>query len=169
MRNVNQYETGFRLDMIKCELMKPKIGQIVFDSRPKRDYPRQMALEVGRKLQILAVGTSSCGGLGKLSVWGSNTICGITNVGLSAITHGCPSLRGFWVMDTAQGLQSLASLTITSCGVTDLSLEAVGMGCTNIKSMCLRECFVSDGGLVAFAQAAGSLEYLLLEDCSQPC
>jgi len=47
-------------------------------------------------------------------------------------------------MGTAQGLQSLASLTGTSCGVTNLSLEAVGKGCTNIKSMCLRECFVSD-------------------------
>uniref|UniRef100_M1D018 EIN3-binding F-box protein 1 n=1 Tax=Solanum tuberosum TaxID=4113 RepID=M1D018_SOLTU len=90
------------------------------------------------------------------------------SVGLP-IAHGCPSLRGFWVMGTAQGLPSLASLTVTSCGVTDLSLEAVGKGCTNIKSMCLRECFVSDGGLVAFAEAAGSLEYLLLEDCSQPC
>ncbi|KAG5603920.1 hypothetical protein H5410_025412 [Solanum commersonii] len=58
MRNVNQYETGFRLDMIKCELMKPKIGQIVFDSRPKRDYPRQMALEVGD--EILSNSTLYC-------------------------------------------------------------------------------------------------------------
>ncbi|KAH0675053.1 hypothetical protein KY285_022854 [Solanum tuberosum] len=33
------------------------------------------------------------------------------------IAYGCPSLRGFWVMGTAQGLQSLASLTVTSCGV----------------------------------------------------
>lgn len=40
----------------------------------------------------------------------------------------------------------------------------MGKGCTNIKSMCLRECFVSDGGLGAFARAAGSLEYLLLEE-----
>jgi len=47
-------------------------------------------------------------------------------------------------MGTAQGLQSLASLTGTSCGVTNLSLEAVGKDCTNSKSMCLRECFVSD-------------------------
>ncbi|WMV28288.1 hypothetical protein MTR67_021673 [Solanum verrucosum] len=72
------------------------------------------------------------------------------------IAHGCPSLRGFWVMGTAQGLQSLASVTVTSCRVTDLSLEAVGKGCTNIKSMCLRECFVFDGVVVALARAAGS-------------
>ena len=35
------------MDMIKCELMKLKIGQVVFDSRPKRDKSR-LALEVVR-------------------------------------------------------------------------------------------------------------------------
>ena len=34
--------------MIKCELMKLKIGQVVFDSRPKRDKSRHLALEVVR-------------------------------------------------------------------------------------------------------------------------
>lgn len=89
----------------------------------------------------------------------------ITDLNLCFLRYVSP--RGFWVMGTAQGLQSLASLTITSCvGVTDVSLEAVGKGCTNLKSMCLRDCrIVSDAGLVAFARAAGSLENLLLEEC----
>ncbi|XP_055822692.1 EIN3-binding F-box protein 1-like [Solanum dulcamara] len=89
----------------------------------------------------------------------------ITDLNLCSLYH--VTERGFWVMGTAQGLQSLASLTIALCvGVTDLSLEVVGKGCTNLKSMCLRQCWcVSDGGLVDFARAAGSLEYLLLEEC----
>lgn len=91
----------------------------------------------------------------------------IIDLNLCKLGHVSP--RGFWVMGAAQGLQSLASLTVTSCiGLTNPSLEAVGKGCTNIKSMCLRECKrVTDSGLVAFAQAAGSLEYLLLEECDK--
>ncbi|XP_019192178.1 PREDICTED: EIN3-binding F-box protein 1-like [Ipomoea nil] len=79
------------------------------------------------------------------------------------------SQKGFWVMGNAQGLQSLASLAITSCrGTTDLSLEALGKGCPNIKQMSLRKCcFVSDHGLVAFTKAAGSLEGLQLEECNR--
>ncbi|KAI7988299.1 EIN3-binding F-box protein 1 [Camellia lanceoleosa] len=79
------------------------------------------------------------------------------------------SERGFWVMGNAQGLERLASLTITSCrGTTDVSLEAIGKGCHNLKQMCLRKCcFVSDSGLVAFAKAAGSLESLQLEECNR--
>ncbi|KAM3360679.1 EIN3-binding F-box protein 1 [Capsicum galapagoense] len=90
----------------------------------------------------------------------------ITDLNLSSLRN--VTQKGFWVMGNTQGLQSLASLTITLCmGVTDLSLEAVGKGCTNLKHMNLRKCcFVSDGGLVAFARAAGSLESLYLEECN---
>lgn len=90
----------------------------------------------------------------------------ITDLSLSSLKG--VSQKGFWVMGTTQGLQSLASLMIDLCeGFTDLSLETLGKGCTNLKSMCLRRCcIVSDGGLVAFARAAGSLECLLLEECN---
>ncbi|XP_059286949.1 EIN3-binding F-box protein 1-like [Lycium ferocissimum] len=91
----------------------------------------------------------------------------ITDLNLSLLRN--VSQKGFWVMGNAQGLQSLASLTITLCrGATDVSLGAVGKGCTNLKHMCVRKCcFVSDGGLVAFARSAGSLESLLLEECNR--
>ncbi|XP_016445295.2 EIN3-binding F-box protein 1 [Nicotiana tabacum] len=92
----------------------------------------------------------------------------ITDLNLGSLRN--VSQKGFWVMGNARGLQSLASLSITLCrGVTDVSLEAVGKGCSNLKHMCLRKCcFVSDGGLVAFARAAtGSLESLLLEECNR--
>nr|GMC95895.1 EIN3-binding F-box protein 1-like [Ipomoea batatas] len=49
----------------------------------------------------------------------------ITSLALSALQN--VSQKGFWVMGNAQGLKTLASLTITSCrGTTDVSLEAVG-------------------------------------------
>ncbi|KAJ8568078.1 hypothetical protein K7X08_020800 [Anisodus acutangulus] len=91
----------------------------------------------------------------------------ITDLNLSSLRN--ISQKGFWVMGNAQGLQSLASLTITLCrGATDVSVEAVGKGCQNLKHMCIRMCcFVSDGGLVAFARSAGSLESLLLEECNR--
>uniref|UniRef100_A0A5B7AM40 Putative EIN3-binding F-box protein 1-like n=1 Tax=Davidia involucrata TaxID=16924 RepID=A0A5B7AM40_DAVIN len=91
----------------------------------------------------------------------------VTNLILSGLQN--VSEKGFWVMGNAQGLQRLASLTITSCrGTTDASLEAIGKGCLNLKQMCLRKCcFVSNGGLVSFAKAAGSLESLQLEECNR--
>ncbi|KAG6621550.1 hypothetical protein I3842_Q019800 [Carya illinoinensis] len=91
----------------------------------------------------------------------------ITNLVLGGLQN--VSEKGFWVMGIAQGLQKLASLSVTSCrGVTDVSLEAIGKGCINLKQMCLRKCcFVSNDGLVAFAKAAGSLESLQLEECNR--
>lgn len=79
------------------------------------------------------------------------------------------SERGFWVMGKAQGLEKLASLTISSCrGTTDLSLESIGKGCRNLKHLWLRKCcFLSDGGLLGFAKATGSLESLQLEECNR--
>lgn len=91
----------------------------------------------------------------------------ITSLALSALQN--VSQKGFWVMGNAQGLKTLASLTITSCrGTTDVSLEALGKGCPNLKLMCLRKCcFVSDHGLVAFSKAARTLESLQLEECNR--
>ncbi|KAL2479652.1 EIN3-binding F-box protein 1 [Abeliophyllum distichum] len=91
----------------------------------------------------------------------------ITSLVLSGLQN--VSQKGFWVMGNARGLQTLASLTITSCrGVTDLSLEALGKGYPSLKHMCLRKCcFVSDNGLVAFAKGANSLESLQLEECNR--
>ncbi|KAG9146231.1 hypothetical protein Leryth_007937 [Lithospermum erythrorhizon] len=89
----------------------------------------------------------------------------------SLVLHGLQNVsqKGFWVMGNALGLQTLASLAITSCrGMTDMSLEAVAKGCPNLKQMCLRKCcFVSDNGLVAFSKVASSLESLQLEECNR--
>ncbi|XP_028801252.1 EIN3-binding F-box protein 1 [Neltuma alba] len=91
----------------------------------------------------------------------------VTNMVLSGLPN--VSERGFWAMGVAQGLQKLVSLTVTSCrGVTDTSIGAIGRGCWSLKQMCLRKCcFVSDGGLVEFANAAESLESLQLDECNR--
>ncbi|XP_023735256.1 EIN3-binding F-box protein 1 [Lactuca sativa] len=85
-----------------------------------------------------------------------------------ALTRLCKvTEKGFWVMGSGQGLQKLKSLTITSCfGVTDLGLEALGRGCPNLKQFALRKsAFLSDNGIVSFAEVALSLETILLEEC----
>lgn len=91
----------------------------------------------------------------------------ITSLTLSGLRN--VSEKGFWVMGNAQGLENLITLSISSCrGTTDVSLEAIGKGCAKLKHMCLTKCcFVSDGGMVAFAKAAGSLESLQLEECNR--
>ncbi|KAA8535102.1 hypothetical protein F0562_030105 [Nyssa sinensis] len=112
------------------------------------------------KLQALKISDFSLAVIGHYGKAVVNLILG----GLQNVSE-----RGFWVMGNAQGLQRLASLTITSCrGTTDVSLEAIGKGCLNLKQMCLRKCyFVSDDGLVAFTKAARSLESLQLEECNR--
>lgn len=79
------------------------------------------------------------------------------------------SEKGFWVMGNAQGLKSLASLSISSClGVTDLSLEAIAKGCSTLKQISLRNCcFMSNNGLLALSKSAESLENMHLEDCNR--
>jgi len=112
------------------------------------------------KLQVLNITDFSLAVIGHYG----KSITNLVLTGLQSVTQ-----KGFWVMGSAQGLQMLSSLAITSCrGTSDLSLEALGKGCPNLKHMHLRKCcFVSDGGLVAFAKAAGSLESLQLEECNR--
>lgn len=114
----------------------------------------------------------------KLKLHGLN----ITDISLAVIGHygktitdlvlrGLPmvSERGFWLMGNGQGLQKLKSLTIISCqGVTDKGFEALGKGCPNLKQVRLqRSAFLSDNGLVSFANFAKSLETVHLEECHQ--
>ncbi|KAM0029463.1 putative leucine-rich repeat domain superfamily [Helianthus debilis subsp. tardiflorus] len=102
------------------------------------------------RLQSVAVGTSACGGLGKLSVRGINKI---TKLRFTVIDCGCPSFK------------------VLSCyEITDLGLEAIGNGCGFLKQMLFKKCcFVSDKGLVSFTEleAVKSLECLQLEECNK--
>ncbi|KAL8162022.1 hypothetical protein V2J09_013511 [Rumex salicifolius] len=111
----------------------------------------------------------------KLKLHGLN----VSDISLAVIGYYCHSVtdlvlsslqnvgeKGFWCMGNGNGLHNLRTLSIISCRVTDLGLESVGKGCPNMKSFSLRKCaFLSDSGLVSFAQVSSSLESLLLDEC----
>lgn len=105
------------------------------------------------RLAAIAVGTSGRGGLGKLSIRGSNSTRGVTSVGLTAIASGCPSLR------------ALSLWSVPSIG--DDGLIGIANGCHMLEKLDLCECpSISDKGLVAIAKSCPNLTALNIESCS---
>lgn len=105
------------------------------------------------RLAAIAVGTSGRGGLGKLSVRGSNAVRGVTNFGLSAIARGCPSLR------------SLSLWDVPAAG--DEGLIEIARECHSLEKLDLCHCpSISNRGLVAIARNSPNLVSLTIESCS---
>ncbi|CAL9090531.1 unnamed protein product [Musa acuminata var. zebrina] len=105
------------------------------------------------RLASIALGTCSRGGLGKLSIRGSNSTR-VTDVGLSAIAHGCPSLRvlSMWKVPF----------------VTDVGLSEIANGCPLLEKLDLCQCpLISDKGLIAVAQKCPDLTSLSIKSCSR--
>ncbi|OAY72046.1 EIN3-binding F-box protein 1 [Ananas comosus] len=107
------------------------------------------------RLAAIAIGTGSQGGLGKLLIQGShpNPTRGVTDLGLSAIARGCPSLR----------VLSLWSIPL----ITDVGLAEIADGCPMLEKLDLTHCpLISDKGLIAVAQKCPNLTSLTLESCA---
>ncbi|KAK2965975.1 hypothetical protein RJ640_010023 [Escallonia rubra] len=105
------------------------------------------------RLAAIAVGTATRGGLGKLSVRGSNITRGVTDVGLSAISHGCPSLRAL----------SLWNVPLTG----DEGLVEIAKECHLLEKLDLCQCpLISNKGLIAIAENCPDLTSLSIESCS---
>nr|GMD82754.1 EIN3-binding F-box protein 1-like [Ipomoea batatas] len=130
------------------------------------------------RLAAIAVGTSSRGGLGKLSVRGSNSARGITNVGLSAIAHGCPSLRvlSLWnvpsvgdegLLEIAKECQSLEKLDLCQCpSVSNKGLIAIAENCPNLTSLTIESCpSIGNEGLQAIGRCCTKLQSVTIKDC----
>ncbi|GAV82507.1 F-box-like domain-containing protein/LRR_6 domain-containing protein [Cephalotus follicularis] len=106
------------------------------------------------RLAAIAVGTSSRGGLGKLSIRGSNSTHGVSNIGLSAIARGCPSLRSLSLWDVP-------------C-VGDDGLVEIAKECHLLEKLDLCHCpLVSNKGLIALAENCPNLTTLNFESCSR--
>ncbi|WOL14088.1 EIN3-binding F-box protein 1-like [Canna indica] len=104
------------------------------------------------RLASIALGTCSRGGLGKLFIRGSNSTR-VTDVGLSSIAHGCPSLR----------VLSLWKVSL----ITDCGLSEIADGCPLLEKLDLCQCpLISDKGLIAVAQKCPNLTTLTIESCS---
>ncbi|KAJ0620406.1 putative leucine-rich repeat domain superfamily [Helianthus annuus] len=112
------------------------------------------------RLQSVAVGTSARGGLGKLSVRGSNKV---TKLGFTAIARGCPSLKvlSLWngIAAIAENCPNLSSLTIESCkNIGNESLQAVARHCPNLQSITIKDCpNVGDQGVATLLSSLSSV------------
>ncbi|EFH50511.1 ein3-binding F box protein 2 [Arabidopsis lyrata subsp. lyrata] len=105
------------------------------------------------RLAAIAVGTSSRGGLGKLQIRGSGFDSKVTDAGLGAVAHGCPSLR----------VLSLWNLP----AVSDMGLSEISRSCPMIEKLDLSRCpGITDNGLVAIAENCVNLSDLTIDSCS---
>ncbi|KAK9268308.1 hypothetical protein L1049_000055 [Liquidambar formosana] len=106
------------------------------------------------RLAAIAVGTGTRGGLGKLLIRGSNSTRGVTDLGLSAIARGCPSLR------------ALSLWNVSSVG--DEGLLEIANGCHLLEKLDLCQCpSISNKGLIAIAEKCPNLAALSIESCSK--
>ncbi|QCD80692.1 EIN3-binding F-box protein [Vigna unguiculata] len=130
------------------------------------------------RLAAIAVGTSSRGGLGKLSIRGSNSMRGVTDLGLYAVAHGCPSLRSLSLWDVssigdeglsqiAKGCHMLEKLDLSHCSsITNKGLIAIAEGCPNLTTLNMESCpNIGNEGLQALAKLCPKLQSISIKDC----
>lgn len=130
------------------------------------------------RLAAIAVGTASHGGLGKLSIRGSNPSCAVTDTGLKAIARGCPSLRALslWnvssvsdegLSEIAQGCHLLEKLDLCQCpAISDKSLLAIAKNCPNLTSLTIESCSkIGNESLQAVGRFCPKLKFVSLKNC----
>ncbi|CAL0330498.1 unnamed protein product [Lupinus luteus] len=130
------------------------------------------------RLAAIAVGTSGRGGLGKLSIRGSNAVRGVTNYGLFAVAHGCPYLRSLslWNVSSigdeglshiAKGCHLLEKLDLClSSSITNKGLIAIAEGCPNLTTLNIESCSkIGNEGLQAIARFCPKLQSISIKDC----
>ncbi|XP_004498740.1 EIN3-binding F-box protein 1 [Cicer arietinum] len=131
------------------------------------------------RLAAIAVGTASRGGLGKLSIRGSNSGCGVTALGLKAVASGCPSLKALslWnvssvgdegLIEIASGCQQLEKLDLCKCpAISDKALIAVAKNCPNLTELSLESCSnIHNEGLQAIGKCCPNLKSMSIKDCA---
>uniref|UniRef100_A0A2P2K6Y0 Grr1 plant n=1 Tax=Rhizophora mucronata TaxID=61149 RepID=A0A2P2K6Y0_RHIMU len=130
------------------------------------------------RLAAIAVGTATRGGLGKLSICGSKSRCGVTNVGLRAVARGCPSLKvlSLWnlpfvgdegLLEIASGCHLLEKLDLSQCtAITDKGLAAIAKNCPNLTDLVIESCAnIGNEGLQAVGQYCRNLRSISIKHC----
>lgn len=130
------------------------------------------------RLAAISVGTASRGGLGRLSIRGNTSTRRLTNLGLKAISRGCPSLRelSLWNLSSvgdeglsaiATGCRSLEKLDLSRCpAVTDKAIIAIAMNCSNLRSVTLESCSsIGNESLKALGRHCPNLKCITLKNC----
>ncbi|MBA0577613.1 hypothetical protein Golob_027906 [Gossypium lobatum] len=130
------------------------------------------------RLAAVAVGTSGRGGLGKLSIRGSNSSCGVTNFGLSSIARGCPSLKSLslWnvphvgdvgLYEIAKECHLLEKLDLCQCpAVSSKGLIAIAENCLNLTALSIESCpKIGNESLQAVGKLCPKLQSISIKDC----
>lgn len=130
------------------------------------------------RLAAIAVGTINHGGLGKLSIKGMNSMCSVTNVGLTSIAYGCHSLRALSLWNVAsigdEGLLEIAKechllekIDICQCPlISNRALIAIAEGCSNLTVLSIESCpNIGNEGLQAIGRSCLKLESICIKDC----
>ncbi|KAI7728577.1 hypothetical protein M8C21_001095 [Ambrosia artemisiifolia] len=127
------------------------------------------------RLQSVAVGTSARGGLGKLSVRGSNKV---TKLGFTAIAHGCPSLKvlSLWnvpsvrdesLIEISKECHLLEKLDLSHCNsISSKGISAIAQNCPNLSSLTIESCKnIGNESLQAIARCCPNLQSITIKDC----
>lgn len=127
------------------------------------------------RLAAIAVGTSARGGLGKLSVRGSDKV---TSIGFRAIARGCPSLKvlSLWnvpligdqaLIEVSKECHLLESLDLSQCpSVSNAGLASIADNCPNLCSLTLESCKnIGNESLQAIARNCPNLQSISIKDC----
>lgn len=130
------------------------------------------------RLAAITVGTASRGGLGELFIRGSNSGCGVTDLGLKSISHGCPSLRvlSLWNVDSvgdeglieiADGCHLLEKLDLCQCpAISDKALFALAKNCPNLTELTIESCSnIGNAGLQAVGRSCPNLKSISIKSC----
>lgn len=130
------------------------------------------------RLAALAVGTSARGGLAKLSVGGSNSTRGVSDLGLSFIARACPSLRtlSLWnissirdegLFEVARECRSLEKLDLCRCpSISSKGLMAIAGNCPNLTDLTIESCSrIGNECLEAIGRFCAKLQSVSIKDC----
>ncbi|XP_074273972.1 EIN3-binding F-box protein 1-like [Silene latifolia] len=130
------------------------------------------------RLTAIAIGTSFRGGLGKLSIRGSNPVRGVTNFGLLAIARGCPSLRSLsiWnvmnvgdegLFEISKECHKLEKLDLCSCpSFTNKGLTAIAEGCPNLVAFSVESCpNIGNNSIKAIGKGCLKLRSIIIKKC----
>lgn len=158
---------------VKDEVVAEDVGG---DGYLSRSLEGKKATDI--RLAAIAVGTSHRGGLGKLSIRGTNSTKALSNLGLKAIARSCTSLRvlSLWNLSSVgdEGLCEIANecpllekLDLCRCpAITDKSLLVIARKCPNLTSITIDSCCkIGDQCLQALGSCCRILSSVSIRKC----
>ncbi|CAM8898046.1 unnamed protein product [Rhodiola kirilowii] len=166
-----------------CNTVTPKSDDVVsegLDDESEGFLSRCLEAKkaTDNRLAAIAVGSSSRGGLSKLSIRGSNSSRRVTDSGIKTIARGCPSLKvlSLWdlpsvgdegLSEIANGCTLLEKLDISHCsGITDKALIAIAKSCLNLSALSIESCAnIGNESLQAVGRYCSNLKSIVIKDC----